>query len=845
MEIAAPPLSAQRTNATTIFRTVALSGRRALNAAHPDDRRAAQACTQPWLKLAALILVVAALGLPVNDLFRYALLVIATVLVVAGMVAARLAPWLAALAAVALCVLGQILFAAPRIAEGHNVFLIDGTGDDLSVHSRESGNPRLRVPGERSETRDPETRSAAPGSPPARGRTEMGGALAAGLPRAAFQLMATEFNTIYPPARRCARDQVGCWRGQAFPDRAFAFSADGIFDRAAYSRRVTGIDFSGPVRLRLGFINELGYNWNSRASDVVRARRDRSSLAFLHQWTLAMPWFVLYRFPADFVGSGLCWRGEVLWERADGTFDTIAHADMQCRALTADDIGRDIFGVAIAHDLAMRLVPTWHVRLRQLVEPGLAFLGVATVLALLTRVRGRRVVLPFALIAVTLVVAMFNDASFLGGVRPFDSGDDGLVYDGYARMMLRQLVAGDVAGALQGVEPVFYFTPGLRYLRAAEHLIFGESYLGYLSLVLVLPFLVFALFRRFLPLTWALALTLVFAAVPVGVFFGSSLVQYIKWAARGFADPAAYIFFLAAFVLLIGPRTRSAPLPLVGRGWGWGSTSEETVVRHRTTPLPSPPPQGGREQTELAARAGSSSDEYAPDDRFDRAFGAGLLFALALFVRPNIAPAAGILLAGAGLAALAQGELRRLAGLVVGFAAVLGMALHNWIYGGALVLFTTTAELPRLLLMPPSAYLAAFAELAHLNFAGEHVARAMRQIGGWLAGPSESIAMAPLNAAAILVLVRVALWRGADAWLRLTAFATLAQHGVALFYPGDGRYHYLTWLLTLLVVAAWVHGEGIEIVRRWFPRFTQRVAKHPASLALARGLNRMCEMVER
>src|SRR5262249_59391666 len=76
------------------------TGRRALNAAHPDDRRAAPARMQPWLKLAALILVLAALGLPVNDLFRYALLVIATVLVVAGMVPARLAPWLAALSSV-------------------------------------------------------------------------------------------------------------------------------------------------------------------------------------------------------------------------------------------------------------------------------------------------------------------------------------------------------------------------------------------------------------------------------------------------------------------------------------------------------------------------------------------------------------------------------------------------------------------------------------------------------------------------------------------------------------------------------------------------------------------------
>jgi hypothetical protein len=746
-----------------------------LNAAHPDDRRAAPPRMQPWLKLAALVLVLAALGLPINDLFRYALLVIVTVLVVAGTVSAHVAPWLAALAAVALCVLGQILFAAPRIAEGHNVFLIDDSS--VSVHSRESGNPGAADRGS--------------GSPLARGRADLGGALAAGLPRAAFRIMAVEFDTIYPPSRRCAREQVGCWRGQAFPDRTFAFSADGIFDRAAYSRRVTGIDFSDPVGLRLGFINELGYNWNSGASDVIRARRDRRSLAFLHQWTLAMPWFVLYRFPADFVGSGLCWRGEVLWERADGTFDTITHADMQCRALTPDDVGRDIFGVAIAHGLAMRLVPTWQVRLRQLVEPGLALIGSFAVLALLVHVRGRHVVLPFALIAVTLLVVMFNDLSFLGGVRPFDSGDDGLVYDGYARMMLRQLIAGDVAGALKGVEPVFYFTPGLRYLRAAEHLIFGESYLGYLSLVLILPFLVFALFRRFLPLRWALALTLVFAAVPVGALFGSSLVQYVKWAARGFADPAAYIFFLAAFVLLLGRL------------------------------------------------------DEGPRDRFGRAFGAGLLFALALFVRPNIAPAAGILLAGAGLAALAQRQFHRVAGLAAGFAAVLGMALHNWIYGGVLVLFTTTAELPRLLQMPPSAYLAAFAELAHLNFAGEYVARALHQIGGWLAGPSEAIAMAPLDAAAILVLVRVALWRAADPWLRLTAFATLAQHGVALFYPGDGRYHYLTWLLTLLVVAAWVHGEGLPIVRRWFPHLSARVAKHPASLALARGLGRMSEMVQR
>src|SRR6476661_6889324 len=470
-------------------------------------------------------------------------------------------------------------------------------------------------------------------------------------------------------------------------------------------------------------------------------------------------------------------------QRRHARVEPIAHAAMQCRTLKPDDVGRRIFGVAIAQPLAMRLAPSATIRVHQLVEPGLALIGTAMVLGLLVRVRLRRLLPPLALVALTLAIVFCNDASFLSGVRPFDSGDDGLIYDGYARVMLRQLAAGDIAGALEGSEPVFYFTPGLRYLRAAEHLIFGESYLGYLSLMLLLPFLVFAMFGRFLPLRWALALTLVFTAVPVGVVFGSSLVQYVKWAARGFADPAAYVLFLAGFVLLVG-RTAAGPR-----------------------------------------------------DRFAAAAGAGLLFALALFVRPNIAPAAGVLLAGAGVAALWQRQYRHVAGLCIGFLPVLGMALHNWVYGGALVLFTATAAHPVLLAMPPAAYLAALGELAHLDLAGEHVTRALRQIGGWLSGPSEAVAMAPFHAAAIIVKVRVALWRRAEPWLRLTAGATLVQQAVGLFYASAGRYYYLTWLLTLLVVAVWVHGEGIDMIRRRFPDFSQRIAKHRASVAFVRGLD--------
>jgi hypothetical protein len=215
----------------------------------------------PWRRLAALALAFAAVGLPVNHLFSYALLVISAVLVFCGDVTARLKTWLIAVSAVLVAVAGQMLLAPPQIEEGHNVFLLDGRG----------------------------------------------GALESGLPAEAFRVMAAEFDAQYPPAGRCDPKTPGCWRSGGFPDRPFAFSADGVFDKPQYSRRVSAIDFSDPVWLRLGFINERQYNWYAGASDIQRMTRDGRFWMGLHRWHLTMPWYVMYRFPAEFTGSALCW----------------------------------------------------------------------------------------------------------------------------------------------------------------------------------------------------------------------------------------------------------------------------------------------------------------------------------------------------------------------------------------------------------------------------------------------------------------------------------------------------------------------------------------------------------
>jgi hypothetical protein len=677
--------------------------------------------------MAALLLVIMALGLPLNDLFRYGLLMIAAVVILRGTIVLEARAWLTAVAVVLAAMLGTMLMPAPKIEEGHNVFVVDGRG----------------------------------------------GALEQGLPADAFRTMLAEFDQAYPAEKRCQKGVGGCWRN-GLPDRAFAYSADGLLDTPQMSRRVTGIGFSDPVWLRLGAINEKQYNWYGE-SDIQRGKRERWSNV-LQPWQLTMPYFVMYRLPAEFVGSTLCWQGKVLWEGANETFVRWNHLQPACRPIESGDAGRRIIGMSIGTPLAMSLEANATVQLRHLIAPGLALIGVAAVLLLLVRWKKRDLSLPFVFLALALVVVMLNDLSFISGVRPFDGGDDGLFYEGVGRHIAQFLHAGEWAKALEGDESVYYYGgPGLRYFRALEQFAFGDTFFAYLSLMLALPFLVFLAFKRFFSPRAALGFTLVFIAIPVGAVFGTSFFNYAKWAARGFADPAAAAFFLSGFVVLLGPTMNG------------------------------------------------------PSARFAPAFSAGLLFALALWVRPNLAPATGILLGGAGLAALWQMQVWRAAGLCLGFLPVFGMALHNWHFGSVFVLFSSNATIAEAIPMPPSAWIAMLGELIHFDFGGENIRRGVLQIARWLAGPSESFLMIPLHAAAVAVLLRVALTRGFDPWLRLTAWAMLAQHPVALFYLSADRYYYLTWFITMLVCVVWLRDEGFGLLRQRWPHVAELCESNPIS----------------
>ena len=334
--------------------------------------------THYWAaKTGAVALVIGTIGLPINHQLGYALLFTATFVILLGEISTNLKRWAAALGIALLITLARWMVAPAPIEEGQNIFVEDAT------------------------------------------RPETG--LASGLPPPVFEYMKAAFDETYPPEQRCDPKVVGCWRhpGMTFPDRAYAFSSDGIFSRPALSRHVRSISLDDPAWWRLGFVNNSDHNWWHSNDGLDRATMHERWFGQAVRWQQTMPWFVVFRFPADFIGNRLCWRGAVLWETSDGQFSNLTAEQFTCRAIEATDVGRHIFGVAIRPSpvLAMRLEPTTKIWLLNGLDAILVIAGVMSVITLLVKLQWRVALLPALLIAATAVSLWLIDPTFFGGMH--------------------------------------------------------------------------------------------------------------------------------------------------------------------------------------------------------------------------------------------------------------------------------------------------------------------------------------------------------------------------------------------------------------------------------------------
>jgi hypothetical protein len=468
----------------------------------------------------------------------------------------------------------------------------------------------------------------------------------------------------------------------------------------------------------------------------------------------------------------------------------MTHAAAASRAIGPDDAGRRVYAVFFPQrdrSLYFELQPSPTLRVAGWIRTLISFAAGLAVLVLTIRPRWPVWLRACSIFTAAYLLTMWVvPAASLGrNYPPHAGGGDGLFHDDAGRRMALAVGLGDLVEGLKGEEPVYWFTPGTRYLRMAEKLIFGDTNHLFSLLLACVPIVAFYLSRHFLSSRRAWAMTAIYLVMPVGNW---SFLQHLLNAGMGYGDAIGGGCFLLG--LLLALRTRQE--------WGGVDTNLALVCL------------------------------------------AGACLAASIFIRPNFVFAAAWVWAAYVWVAMGARDRGAAVALTAGIALTVWMPFHNWFYGGELYLISKSGSTFAVTLGLGD-YLAAAGSALTGHFDTASVAATSRQIKGWLAGPGFSyqewlqpvawiahgIKLLSLLVAGWLV-VQWAAQRFSDHRpLAIVALASICAHVPMLFvFNTDHRYSMLAWDLGLFVLAVHAWSGAVVAVR---PEDTPRGWPAPAA----------------
>jgi len=599
-----------------------------------------------------------------------------------------------------------------------------------------------------------------------------GGALQQGLPPEIFKEWRQAFEKQYPPEQY----PNAHWR-QTTQTTLYAHSSDALWRTSRYSRQVNIISFKNLSEFRGGFANDIRYNFFSD-----------DPISFARNFQVQLPFFVMYEFSDQSVGCTLHWHGTVYWQKDAESFEKIVSQNDSGRIIITEDIGKKVYALNLpalfaggynewvqsrnsTHtpslcELAMHLNLSPKLKASRVAGNLLSFLGVFALIGLMTRINWKSYLIAISLTALSLIIIgvfiHYSNGKFLGPEYPtHGGGDDGLTHESLGRDIAHELMTGNWKEALRGGQSIYWDTPGMRYFRAVEKILFGDTNLGYTALVALLAWFVYLFIRHFAGFKWGIAGSILFLFSPLGCL---SFLQYIQNAKLGYAEAAGFGFFMLGFYLFLRSHPR------------WGGQQDGLF-----------------------------------------AFTGGMCLAGSMFLRPNFAIAVPLLGLFYILTSWRAKSFKIMIVAMAGLAFALWMPLHNYLYGHQFVLISLSGATIAITLSPLT-YLQAGYELLFGNSNGQHVNEVIKQLSGWLwtlprLEPYPSLKLvAELFMAMKLVTLAVTVFVAfRSIFLRqeaifVLAWTALAVHIPMLFIFGSHfRYAMLAWdlsaILTLIIVA--------------------------------------------
>jgi hypothetical protein len=320
----------------------------------------------------------------------------------------------------------------------------------------------------------------------------------------------------------------------------FFLTADGYVQGYKDKRFVHTIDIDDGIRsLRGGWINRTDYNFYTQVSSYVRSE---------------LPFVVRYEIGRQLVGMTLTLEGLLLFER-DGRFK-IHDPALKNLQIKAEHVGSALVGFGGQwddtgyNDLEIKLEKTLSYKLYDMARACSSLFSVCLLFFGLFSIHLTR---DFGLQSILLSISSLSFWIYSSTILRLGivakGGADGIAHDGYAYQMLEKWAAGDWSGALMSPEHVFYYMPGMRYVRFAEMLLFGDSYILQVCLLLFVPVILYRFFSVFLTQNLSFALcVLSFAHMFDGI--GLSAKLYSNSLMNLYGEGFAYALLFIAITLL-------------------------------------------------------------------------------------------------------------------------------------------------------------------------------------------------------------------------------------------------------------------------------------------------------
>tara|TARA_Y100001935_G_C17212630_1_gene460926 strand:- start:57 stop:1037 length:981 start_codon:yes stop_codon:yes gene_type:complete len=306
---------------------------------------------------------------------------------------------------------------------------------------------------------------------------------------------------------------------------------------------------------------------------------------------------------------------------------------------------------------------------------------------------------------------------------------------------------------LLGVENIFYFPSSLRYFLSLFKIFFSETTYGYLTIGYILCVVVLMLFIKIFGLRYGLLFSFLVICTRLLEGYGASIIKMLKHINANDAEPFAITIFLICLYIFI---------------FFYENKDKKSYLLN---------------------------------------FVFGFLAFITISLRPNFLPTVFLLVLIHMYYLYRSNRNREIISLLFGLIFILLIPLHNLYFGKEIVFLSsghvhnTGASI--------STYFYAFYDILNLNFQNSaNISTILVQVERWIK-PTD------LHYAIFFILLFLT-FITKEIYFKIISLLALSQHVVLLIFEPRGRYSYLAWFLTIIIVMFFIQMLVKYLVSRKF-----------------------------